>query len=119
MRRRIHLVVGTALFLVYAYILGKVHPESALLLAAGFLGVVAGSAFPDLIEPATNSRHRGLFHSRRILRLTSLLFFATAFLSILRTPVLFSVGAFPVSCFLLGYASHLLADSLTRAGLPS
>jgi len=119
MRRRIHLVVGTALFLVYAYILGKVHPESAVLLAAGFLGAVAGSAFPDLIEPATNSRHRGLFHSRRILRFTSVLFFAAAFLSVLRTPVLFSAAAFPVSCFLLGYASHLHADSLTRAGLPS
>ena len=119
MRRRIHLVVGTALFLVYAYILGKVHPESALLLAAGFLGVVAGSAFPDLIEPATNSRHRGLFHSRRILRFTSVLFFAAAFLSSFQTGIPLLAAAFPVSCFLLGYASHLLADSLTRAGLPS
>ena len=119
MRRRIHLVIGTGFFLVYSCLLYRVYPESPFLLSCGFLGTVAGSVFPDLLEPATSSRHRGLFHSRRILWLTGILFLVAAVSSIRQAGIPFSAEAFPVSCFLLGYVSHLLSDSLTRAGLPS
>jgi membrane-bound metal-dependent hydrolase YbcI (DUF457 family) len=59
-----------------------------------------------------------MFHSRRALKSVTVLFLLTA------VPVLFAHSMprspliFAASCFFLGYSAHLLADSMTRAGLP-
>jgi membrane-bound metal-dependent hydrolase YbcI (DUF457 family) len=124
MNRQAHLVIGMVLFLLYFYAAGLFRsPVPVLpageLFACGIIAVSAGSLFPDLIEPATNARHRGIFHSRRALKLAGILFLPAASAGlfapgILRFPLLFAL-----SCFLLGWAAHLLADSVTRAGLPA
>jgi inner membrane protein len=118
MNRQAHLVIGVVLFLVYLYVTMFFHGISGELFVSGIVAVAAGSLFPDILEPPTNARHRGFFHSRRAFRSVSMIFLLTA------VPVLFDPGiphfalVFSASCFFLGYASHLLADSQTRAGLP-
>ncbi len=118
MNRQAHLLIGVICFLAYLYATGLFHSTSGELFVSGVVGVAAGSLLPDILEPATSARHRGLFHSRRALKVVSVLFLITA------VPVLFAPGfsnltpVFASSCFFLGYAAHLLADSLTRAGLP-
>jgi membrane-bound metal-dependent hydrolase YbcI (DUF457 family) len=118
MNRQVHLVIGIVLFLVYAHGAGLFYRAAGTLLVFGILAVVAGSLLPDILEPATGARHRGICHGRRALGFAGMAFFLTAI------PVLFSPTVprlslvFTVSSFFLGYASHLLADSLTRAGLP-
>jgi membrane-bound metal-dependent hydrolase YbcI (DUF457 family) len=118
MNRQVHLVVGAGLFLLYYYLTVFPHGGAAGLFAPGIIAAAAGSLFPDLPEPATNARHRGIFHSRRALKCALLVFLVTAG-SIVVVPALSrSVIPVAVSSFCLGYASHLLLDSLTRAGLP-
>jgi len=118
MNRQAHLVIGVVLFLVYLYIAMFFHGTSGELFVSGIAAVAAGSLFPDILEPPVNARHRGFFHSRRAFRSVSVIFLLMA------VPFLFYPGihhfalVFGASCFFLGYAAHLLADSLTRAGLP-
>lgn len=118
MNRQVHLIIGGVLFLVYAYVAGLIHPAFGTLCIFGFVATAAGSIFPDILEPPTSAHHRGFFHSRRALKEIAVLFLLTAM------PVLFAPGiprfplVFSTSCFFLGYAAHLAADSLTRAGLP-
>ena len=118
MNRQGHLAIGIVLFLVYAHGAGLFYHATGGLFVFGLLAVIAGSLLPDILEPATGARHRGICHGKRALGFAVLAFFLTAI------PVLFSAGVsrlslvFTVSCFFLGYASHLLADSFTRAGLP-
>jgi hypothetical protein len=118
MNRRVHLIIGIVLFLVYAHGTGLFYRTAGTLFVFGILAVVAGSLLPDILEPATGARHRSICHGWRALGFTGMAFLLTAI------PVLFSPVVphlplvFPISCFFLGYAAHLLADSLTRTGLP-
>ena len=118
MNRHTHLLFGGILFFVYSYATGFLHDPVGKLFVSGLIAVVAGSLFPDILEPATSGRHRGICHSWRALKLTALMFLITAVL------VFFIPGnphltlVFSASSFLLGYGAHLLADSMTRAGLP-
>jgi membrane-bound metal-dependent hydrolase YbcI (DUF457 family) len=118
MNRQAHLIIGFVGFLAYYEVIVHVHAASADLLLMGIVAVAAGSLLPDILEPATSARHRGICHSRLALKSVAVLFLLTA------VPVLFAPGIprFPLvsaaSCFFLGYAAHLLADSMTRAGLP-
>ncbi len=118
MNRQAHLLVGAALFLTYVYVGAFFHRVSADLFVPGIVAVAAGSLFPDILEPAASAQHRGIFHSWRVLKFIAVIFLLTAI------PVLSAPGiphfplVFSTSCFLLGYSAHLLADSLTRAGLP-
>jgi membrane-bound metal-dependent hydrolase YbcI (DUF457 family) len=118
MNRQVHLIIGIVLFLVYAHGAGFLNHAAGSLFVLGILTVTAGSLLPDILEPATGARHRGICHGRRTLGFMGMAFLLTAI------PVLFSPVVprlplvFPISCFFLGYAAHLLADSLTRAGLP-
>jgi membrane-bound metal-dependent hydrolase YbcI (DUF457 family) len=118
MNRQAHLVIGAGLFLIYFYMTGLFHSMAGERFILGIIGVAVGSLFPDFIEPATSARHRGLFHSRRALKFAGVAFLFTTI------PVLFvpliprSLLLFCISCFFLGYTAHLLADSVTRAGLP-
>ena len=118
MNRQTHLIVGVVLFLGYVYGAGFFHPIASEPFVFGFIAVLAGSLFPDILEPPASAKHRGICHSRRALKFVTVLFLLTAI------PVLFIPGiprfplVFSASCFFLGYAAHLVADSVTRAGLP-
>jgi len=118
MNRRTHLVIGGILFLAYIYVAGLFNGPAGELFVFGLIAVAAGSLFPDILEPATSGKHRRICHSRRALKLVVVMFLFTAI------PAFFAQGipgflfVFSASCFFLGYAAHLLADSVTRAGLP-
>ena len=118
MNRQAHLIIGFIVFLAYHEVTVFFHATSTELLLPGIAAVAAGSLVPDILEPPTSARHRGICHSRLALKSVAVLFLLTA------VPVLFAPGIprFPLvsaaSCFFLGYSAHLLADSLTRAGLP-
>lgn len=118
MNRQAHLIIGMMLFLGYGYGAGLLHQAQGSLVVGGMLATLAGSLVPDILEPPISARHRGIFHSRRALKCAAVLFLVSALPVLLtsdipRLPLIFSA-----SCFFLGYAGHLLADSLTRAGLP-
>ncbi|MDP3564844.1 MAG: hypothetical protein Q8R70_10180 [Methanoregula sp.] len=97
---------------------GLFHQTTGELLVFGIIAAAAGSLLPDILEPPTSAKHRGLFHSGRALKTVAVMFLIAAI------PVFFAPGinhfplVFSTSCFFLGYTAHLLADSLTRAGLP-
>ena len=118
MKRQVHLIIGIGLFLAYGYMTGLFHNPAGELFVFGIIAVAAGSLFPDILEPATSPRHRGIFHSRRVLKGSALLFLFTAAPVMLIPVIPHLAGVFACSCFFLGYAGHLLADSVTRAGLP-
>jgi hypothetical protein len=78
----------------------------------GVILAVIGSGIPDILEPASHWTHRNKFHSKKTLRLSIGIFSITA------TIGLFSPIFFYISCFFLGYMFHLLADNITKVGLP-
>ena len=118
MNRQAHLSIGMMLFLVYGWGEGLLHQTDGSFLVYGMIATLAGSLVPDILEPPTSASHRGICHSRRALKCTIVLFLISAL------PVLFASDIprlpliFSASYFFLGYAGHLLADTLTRAGLP-
>lgn len=68
---------------------------------------------PDIIEPATDYKHRRFFHSKRILK----------FLSAYCLPAFFILGLifnffFYVFFGVVGYVLHLLGDWTAPMGLP-
>lgn len=117
MNRRVHFIIGITLFLAYTYIAGYSHGISVGPVTCGIIAAATGSLLPDILEPPTGSRHRWICHSLRALNLVTAVFLVSAI------PVLFAPDTprYPVtysaSGFVLGYLAHLLADSLTRAGL--
>ncbi len=105
-----HVVFG---FLVALFGVSYFHPDNQILFA--FITVFA-SALPDIDHP--NSvvgrkfrpvsflfEHRGFFHS----------FFAIALFTFLTYGL--SGSVLYSSAFLIGYASHILADAITDAGI--
>jgi hypothetical protein len=118
MKRNVHLIIGGMVFLLYLYGITTLTKNSTGSWLFGFLATSIGSLLPDVLEPATNSMHRGICHSRFALLSTIGLFVVTAY------PGQFSFiqsdlsTFYYASCFFLGYAFHLIADSTTRAGLP-
>ena len=118
MNRKVHSAIGIILFLAYAYLAGILQTGTRLDVVDGILGVLAGSLLPDILEPPTSGRHRSIFHSWRALKVVAVMLLFTSVMVLLPpdTPPLPPV--FGASCFFLGYLAHLLADSLTRAGLP-
>jgi len=107
---RTHIAFG---FLVAIFALKFFDPENQLLFA--FI-LLIGAAFPDIDHPKSRLgqmawpisvffEHRGFFHS----------FFAIALfpaiLFIISDSVLYSIA------FLLGYASHILSDSISTQGI--
>lgn len=118
MRRSGHLAIGTAAFVLYQLALEAACPAVQYPWFVGLFAAAAGSVFPDILEPGTSVHHRGICHSRRALRLVSALFLSAAGLSLVALPVPHRIVVYLASCSLVGYASHLLADSFTRMGLP-
>ena len=117
MRRGVHLAIGLPAFCTYAYLGHFLQDIPQGTLASGLLAVFAGSILPDLLEPPTNSRHRGFFHSKKMLKGTGIVFMGTALLWLLPEVSQKNVP-FVLSALALGYLLHLAADSVTPRGLP-
>jgi len=118
MNSREHIGIGIIAFFMYAYFIGNIVSSINNAWIWGVVAVVIGSIIPDIIEPATSFRHRGLFHSVGALIAMVFLFGSTALIA-LAVAFFSEFSAFYlVSCFFLGYLFHLLADSITPMGLP-
>ena len=105
-----HLAFG---FLIAIIALQFLNPTNQLLFA--FI-LLIGAAFPDIDHPRSRLgqmawpiaylfEHRGFFHS-----FLAIAFFTFA-LFLISNSMLYSIA------FLLGYASHILADALTTSGI--
>jgi len=117
MRRGVHLAIGLLAFCFYAYLGHFLQDIPREALVFGLLAAFTGSILPDLLERPTSLRHRGFFHSKRVLKGTSMLFLSTVALWLLPEVPLKTV-VFGLSAFALGYLLHLAADSMTKRGLP-
>ncbi|WP_440948315.1 metal-dependent hydrolase [Methanosarcina sp. T3] len=115
--RKTHITAGVLIsFVLIWYLVPKGLVLSPALLPIALVSSALGAVLPDLIEPPRNRRHRKFFHSLLCLALL-LLYLNQTYLSLLTavpadevTIVLFFSGT--------GYASHLVLDALTPAGLP-
>lgn len=121
MKRGIHLVLGCLAFFLYSGTIGDIAPTGSNPILPGIIAALVGSLAPDCLEPATSWHHRGICHSRRALWFTGILVGLTFAGLVLPVPSETHTN-FPVlwtvSCFFLGYFSHLLADACTKMGLP-
>jgi membrane-bound metal-dependent hydrolase YbcI (DUF457 family) len=123
MRRGIHLAIGIGIFFLYSWFIIRFRPDAGALFLFGIVAVAAGSVLPDIVEPAITSHHRGFFHSKGVLACTLFVLVVTVLVE--KDPSLLPASSqlsftqlWFISSFFLGYAFHLLADSLTPAGLP-
>jgi inner membrane protein len=103
-------------FILVSDLFSKEIVFSPMILPIALASSILGAFLPDMIEPPRNRRHRKFFHSLLCLALL-LLFLNQTYLNLLAAgPVdevtvgLFFAGA--------GYASHLILDAFTPAGLP-
>ena len=88
------------------------NPSLLGAVSSSVLGAAAGS-LPDMIEPATNPQHRGLFHSTSVgIGLTYLL------RKVARSETLSQEEKLVSAILGMGYLSHLSLDSRTSQGLP-
>ena len=112
MNREAHLIIGvfTSIFLAFGIDTVIYHVIASLPFA--FLGSAIGSAAPDVLEPAKHWTHRKFWHSKRMLR-NSVYGMLILILPSFLLPILW-LGFY----FFFGYFLHLLADSLTKMGLP-
>jgi len=111
MNKNQHIVFGILSFLPYYLVFNSIHEIENQVILYSILSVLIGSIIPDIIEPATNWKHRGYGHSKRILIRLAQFLLLFSFIAIFFQYVLI------VSSFLLGYLIHLLADSTTKIGL--
>jgi len=118
MRRQVHLVIGAIAYFVYTFPLYLLLRLPGDLMLAGLFAALLGSVLPDALEPARTWSHRGFGHSRRAMRFSLWAFALTGVLGLLRSFVPGLSPSYILSCFFLGYALHLLADSTTPAGIP-
>ena len=121
MNHKEHVLIGVVIFFVYNFfnntlINSVLQPLYGISINTmwlyGVILAVIGSGIPDILEPASHWTHRNKFHSKKTLRLSEGIFSITAIIG------LFFPISFYISCFFLGYMFHLLADSLTKVGLP-
>jgi inner membrane protein len=115
--RKAHTTAGVLVSLIiFSDLVSKGLILNPMILPIALASSILGAVLPDLIEPPRNRRHRKFFHSLLFLALL-LLFLNQIYLNLLAAgPVdevtvgLFFAGA--------GYASHLILDAFTPAGLP-
>jgi membrane-bound metal-dependent hydrolase YbcI (DUF457 family) len=114
MKRRGHVVFAAVTTLAAIYILDRfVLDLPAAIVALGLAEAIASSALPDMFEPGGNTSHRRGAHSWRAMAATLLICAIGAYMmpqDVLRFHALFFLP--------WGYATHLMADALTPAGLP-
>jgi membrane-bound metal-dependent hydrolase YbcI (DUF457 family) len=96
------------------YIIDRTYLDlSMAAMALGVAEAIIVSALPDKAEPGRSSDHRGGFHSWRVL----VACLAICGLGLYLMPV--DLMRYHAIFFLpWGYATHLMADALTPAGLP-
>jgi hypothetical protein len=120
MRKGAHLIIEILAFCGYAYLESLLHTPTRELFLLGLFAVVTGSLMPDILETPTSWRHRGIFHSKRALKCMAGTFGITAAIGVLPFPfILHAFLFYSLSCFALGYLCHLLADAITKRGLPA
>jgi len=112
-----HFIISIFAFAAYNYLHnGIINSLSWVPVGIWLIGIflaALGATIPDVIEPARHWSHRRFFHSRKMLGWAVWIFALTAIIG------LFLPLIYYISCFFLGYVSHLLADSTTKAGLPA
>ncbi len=67
MNRQEHLAIGVMAFIAYRSLVHLIISADPLVYA--LIAVVLGSILPDILEPATSWMHRGVYHSKRALKL--------------------------------------------------
>jgi membrane-bound metal-dependent hydrolase YbcI (DUF457 family) len=118
MRRQTHLLIGALAFIAYTYPLYLILKVPMNTMLMGFFAVLLGSVMPDVLEPPRDWTHRGRGHSLRAMKFTGWLFVFTAVVGLFQVYIHDLYLFYLASGFFLGYAMHLLADSMTPAGLP-
>jgi membrane-bound metal-dependent hydrolase YbcI (DUF457 family) len=118
MRRQTHLFIGAIAFLTYTYPIYLILKIPLNTMLTGFFATAFGSVMPDVLEPARTWSHRGRCHSRRAMKFSVWIFAFTAVLGLFQVYIHDLYLVYLTSGFFLGYAVHLLADSMTPAGLP-
>ena len=78
-----HIFIGIISFLGYSYFIDLISKSANVPWIYGLIVVIVGSIIPDILEPATHWRHRGIFHSIGALISTALLFGITAIIAII------------------------------------
>lgn len=111
MNKEQHLTIGTISFSIFILAIYQIREVDTQFLVLGFLGLLLGSVIPDIIEPPTSWKHRGFYHSKRILKQLIPICIIISIIAIFLQFMLI------ISSFLLGYVVHLLADSTTEIGL--
>jgi len=119
MNKQDHLFIGAMAFVAFSLIMEWLNKTANFPWIIGLIVVSIGSIAPDFIEPATNWRHRGIFHGMGTLILIIPLFCLTSLITLIGSFFFDFTLFYYASCFLLGYLFHLLADSRTRMGLPN
>lgn len=103
MRNREHVLI--------AFAVGYVLYQFLNIGGSAFFPLVIGSVLPDVLEPAADYKHRGFFHSKRVLKKMPV--------SVLIGFIIgWSTGYYHLFFGLLGYSTHLLCDATTPMGLP-
>ena len=115
-RSETHALVGAGVgFLAYCHEQEKLGKECGFweALGAALLGALVG-ILPDILEPAHSPSHRSLLHSFTVLALG---FPATHAVS--RSEALTPENAKWLKIAWAAYASHLVVDAFSPAGLPA
>ncbi|MGA9085409.1 MAG: metal-dependent hydrolase [Methanoregula sp.] len=119
MRKGAHIIIGVLAFFGYAYLLSLLRETTSEVFLLGLFAVITGSIMPDILEAPTSWKHRRIFHSKRALKCMAGAFGITAAIGVLPSPFIpHAFLVYGLSCFVLGYLFHLLADSTTKRGLP-
>jgi len=108
--RDAHIGIAILLALIISFILYKLNLIDFIYY---LFPMYITSILPDILEPATDYRHRKFFHSKRVLKFLYKYVLGITFLLALIFNFFFYIffGT-------LGYILHLLLDSTTPMGLP-
>lgn len=114
MHRTGHILAALVLASAAAYAIERYYLAlPGLLLAVGIAEAVFSSAIPDVVEPGGSVDHRRGAHSWRAL-LAVLIISGVGLWLLPASPWRYH----PLFFLPFGYATHLLADALSPAGLP-
>jgi len=115
MRRGSHALFAIVLAIGCAYIVDHylIHLDYYIY-GLAMLEALIASALPDVFEPAWTRNHRGGFHSWRALAAVMVMCALGIYL-LLNYATIYAQAVLFIP---LGYASHLMLDALTPAGLP-
>ncbi len=115
--RKMHMKAGVLVSFVLTWdLVSNGLVLSPVILPIALASSTLGAVLPDVIEPPRNRRHRKFFHS--LVFLVLLLAFLHNTYTLLLIGGLADEAAFCLLFAGAGYASHLVLDALTPAGLP-